>query len=188
MTLPAEFQRRTFTSAEVLRMAEVGILGEMEHVELIDGELIVTPPQGPEHTGLATRILRLLLAAYGDGYSVRAAAPLVLNDGSEPEPDLAVVRGAETLFLSRHPRGDEAALVIEVARTSLKLDREKASRYARAGVALYWIVNVNACCIEIYANPQRDGYSEASVARELVALPDTGIQWSVSEILISSMP
>jgi Uma2 family endonuclease len=77
---------------------------------------------------------------------------------SEPEPDISVVRGAESDFDERHP--NTAELVIEVAVSSAALDRENASLYAEAGVKEYWIVLALERRVEVYLCPERGRYRE----------------------------
>jgi Uma2 family endonuclease len=128
MQREAEPPTRRFSVDEVLRMVEVGILSEDEPLELVDGELFVVPPQSPPHANLTALLADRLRTAYGDGYIVRVASPLVARPDSLPEPDLALVRGSYADFGTRHPRGDEAVLVVEVARSSVRIDRKKAPR------------------------------------------------------------
>lgn len=131
MALPSEFPRHRFDSADVVRLVEAGILRETDRVELIEGELIVTPPQGPEHASIANELDDLLRKAYSDDFRVRASLPLTLGEQTDPEPDVAVVLGAVAAFRQRHPRGDEAVLAIEVAQTSrVARKRSRATREA----------------------------------------------------------
>lgn len=177
---------RSFTADEVARMVEVGILGEDEPLELIEGKLVLVTPQGPPHSGLTTLLLRRLLALYSESFSVRAGCPLEVGGQSLPEPDLAVAAVADSDLLTRHPRGDEAVLVIEVARTSHAMDRLKAGIYARAGVPVYWLVDVPAKRIEVHEAPQPDGrYGLVRMAFETdtVSPPGTAAHWRVCDLL-----
>jgi Uma2 family endonuclease len=140
-------------------MVDAGILDEREPLELLDGELVVVTPQGPEHAAAATELHRLLVEAYaGVAVTVREDKPIAVGTDALPEPDVAVVRGGWTTFASRHPRGDEALVVIELARTTLALDRAKASIYARGGVPAYWLVDFDARRIELHTDPHADGH------------------------------
>lgn len=143
--------RRKFTREEYHKLAELGVLGEDEQVELIEGEIIQMAAAEPEHVaeahGLYDRIRRL----FGKGYCVRMQAPLALSD-SEPEPDIAVVPGAQADYLHSHPT--TAVLVIEIAQTSLQYDREvKSSLYAKASIPEYWIVDLENRRLEVYRDP-----------------------------------
>ena len=144
-------------------MVEAGVLRERERVELIDGELIVPPIEGPFHANLMTKIRNRLVQAYPlDRFVIRENHPLVLSDASEPQPDLVVVPGTETTFDTRHPSGAETTLVIEIALSSLKLDRAMIEDFARSGVPVYWIVDVSARTIEQHSvpNPQLGTYQD----------------------------
>ena len=97
------------------------------------------------------------------GYSVRHNGPLRLAD-SEPEPDVAIVRGSDSDFLDRHPA--TAALVVEVAISSVALDRENAGLYAEAGVEEHWIIMPREQQIEVYRKPEAGTYRDVLVVRE----------------------
>jgi Uma2 family endonuclease len=176
----AAARHRLFTADEVMRMLEAGVLHEDEPLELLGGELVVVRPQGPEHSGAATALRDLLLHAYGRTAIVREDKPLAIGQTDLPEPDLAVVRGAHATFMSRHPRGDEALLVVELAHTSLALDRSKAATYAVGGVAVYWIVDMHARHIEVHSEPHADGrYGALRVFAEGEAAPLPGTNASL---------
>jgi Uma2 family endonuclease len=146
---------RRWTRAQYERLADLGVFGEDEPLELIGGQLIVAEPKGNPHAvavGLASEALR---EAFGSGWAVRVQDPVALDDESEPEPDVAVVAGSHRDYLSGHPA--RPVLVVEVAESSLQLDREhKGSLYARAGLADYWIVNLVDQQVEIYRVPGPD--------------------------------
>ena len=105
--------------------------------------------------------------AFGAGWHVRSQAPVALDDDSEPEPDAAVVPGVPRDYLGGHP--SRPVLVVEVAGSSLRLDRRLKSRlYARAGLQEYWIVNIVEHVLEVYREPareadERDGWGYRSV-------------------------
>ena len=150
-------------------MAEVGIFAPDERVELIEGEIIQMPPQNPLHsTGICT-VQEALRTAFGSGFDVRPQLPLSLELASEPEPDIAVVRGSFRDYRTAHP--STALLVVEVSDTTLTFDRcEKAGLYARTGIQEYWIVNLPEQLIEVHrdARPNLDmpsGYGYAQITR-----------------------
>jgi Uma2 family endonuclease len=80
---------------------------------------------------------------------------------SEPEPDVSVVSGPEERYLRAHPV--TAELAVEVAVSSVEIDRVKAGIYAEAGVSEYWIVCVDRREVEVYRRPQPAGYAERFV-------------------------
>jgi len=115
------------------RLVEAEILGPEDRVELLGGELVVKEPQHRPHATAILLVVRALERAFGSGWTVQPQLPMALDDESEPEPDVSVVRGEPRDYLS-HP--SHAALVVEVASSRLDFDRErKGSLYARAGIA-----------------------------------------------------
>ncbi|MEM9491051.1 MAG: Uma2 family endonuclease [Myxococcota bacterium] len=172
--VPAESKRRRFTAAEVMRMVEVGILGEDDPLELLDGELIEVSPQGPRHISLKDHLRRQLDRAFASGAHVRDQGPLDVGQHSLPEPDLAVIRGLPRDYLDAHPQASDALLVVELAVTSQVLDHAKAALYSRRGVAVYWLLDVPARRLHIHESPASDGrYRRITVLAdsELAPLP-----------------
>ena len=127
---------RKFTVAEYYRMAEVGILSPEERVQLIEGEIIVMPPMGPGHAGKIIRSNRLFWRLAADQFLVCIQNPLHLDDGSEPEPDVMLVRPRADCYETIHPTPADTFVVLEVSDSTLEYDRNrKAQVYGRAGVA-----------------------------------------------------
>jgi Uma2 family endonuclease len=151
---PAEAfpKKRRWTREEYYKMAESNILAPDERVELIEGEILQMPPQGPSHsTGIRT-VQETLRTVFGHGFDVRPQLPLSLGLASDPEPDIAVVSGSYRDYRSAHP--NTALLVVEVSDTTLDFDRhEKASLYARAGVQEYWLINLPKKQVEVHRAP-----------------------------------
>jgi Uma2 family endonuclease len=158
-TMPAmasyEVRTRRFTRAEYDRLIELGIFQPGEEIELLGGQLIVAEPQGAAHYTAIVKSTRVLEAAFGSGWYVRAEGPIGLDDDSEPEPDVAVVAGGPDDYSLAHP--SRPVLTLEVAESSLAVDRQrKGSLYARAGLADYWVVNLVDRVLEIYREPVAD--------------------------------
>jgi Uma2 family endonuclease len=147
---------RKWRRVEYDRLVDAEILGPADHVELVGGDMIVKEPQQSPHAAAISLALSALAAAFGPGWTVRPQLPMALDDESEPEPDIAVVPGDPRDYRDAHPT--RAALVVEVAQSRLRFDREhKGSLYARAGIADYWIVNVPDRRLEVYRGPVPDG-------------------------------
>jgi Uma2 family endonuclease len=145
---------RRWTRAEYDRVASLGIF-ENEHLELIGGDLIVGEPQGSYHVTALGKTADALRAALPEGWIIRWQAPIALDDQSEPEPDVAIVRGTRDDYRDAHPT--RPALVVEIAESSLLFDRnQKGSVYARAGLPDYWIVNLVDRVVEVYRDPVPD--------------------------------
>jgi Uma2 family endonuclease len=142
---------RRFTLDEYHRLIAAGILDEDEHVELLEGVITQMSPQGSRHARCIQWLNRYLIRALPDTYVVRPGLPLTLRPRNEPEPDFAVV----TVAAAREdPHPSSALLAVEVSSSSLQMDRKvKASVYSRAGIAEYWIVNVEAQVVEVFTDP-----------------------------------
>jgi len=158
---PVSPSKRLFTVHEYHKMGEAGILTEDDRVELIEGELIVMPPIGPEHAGSVDRLGDLLRALLGPTVIVRGQNPLRLGLRSEPEPDLAVVPHRADYYRSAHPEPSDTLLVIEIAESSLTYDRKtKARLYAKAAIQEYWIVDLIHGEIVVHRDPSRTRYRD----------------------------
>jgi Uma2 family endonuclease len=140
-----------WTREEYYKMGEQGFFQD-RRVELIEGEVIEMSPVYAPHVTSVMAIAEVLRAIFGKGWLVREEKPLSLGINSDPEPDVVVVAGKLGDFKDAHPT--TAALVIEVADSSLSYDRTyKASLYAKAGIADYWIVNLQERQIEVHRRP-----------------------------------
>ncbi len=152
----ATVRTRKWTRVEYDRLVEAEILGPEDRVELLGGEMIVKEPQHSSHATSILLVQRALTAAFGSGWDVRPQMPVALDDDSEPEPDVSVVPGKPRDYRDAHP--ERPVLIVEVALSRLGFDREhKGSRYARAGIADYWIVNIPDRRVEVYREPLPDG-------------------------------
>jgi len=166
-------------------MAESGILGPDDRVELIDGEILTMAPQKSPHATAVQLAQEALRAAFGDGFNVRPQLPLALAEMSEPEPDLAVVPGAPRDYRDSHPT--TALLVVEVAETSLAFDRGvKKALYARAGIPEYWVVDLAAGAVEVYRSPRGVDYRDHRTLDErdsIAPLASAGAGVAVADLL-----
>jgi len=147
-----DLQTRRWRRVEYERLVDLGMFVG-ERVELLAGWLVVREPQGSAHAAIVGHIGQILASAFGTGWHVRLHSPLALDNESEPEPDVAIVRGEPRDHLGAHP--GTAALVVEVADSSLRLDRRlKGGLYARAGLPEYWIVNLADGVLEVHRRPE----------------------------------
>ncbi len=122
---------------------------------MLGGELVVREPHGDPHTLAVELVNEALVAAFGPEWRVRVQLPVALDEESEPEPDVSVAAGRARD--RREPKPSRLALVVEIADSSLALDREhKGSLYARADVPDYWIVNLVDRVLEVYREPAPD--------------------------------
>lgn len=140
-------------------MIEAGVFHPEARLELIDGEIINMTPQGSFHATAVQLTADLLRTAFSSGFVVRTQLPLALDDNSEPEPDIAVVSGSATDYRDAHP--SRAALIIEVADSTLSFDRQQKKKlYARNGIPEYWIINLVEQQLEIHRDPEEKDYNE----------------------------
>nr|WP_080814055.1 Uma2 family endonuclease [Halomicronema hongdechloris] len=147
-------------------MAEVGILGADEQVELIAGQIIQKMPKGPAHSALCKRLEKLLESQLGEHALVRMQDPIQLDDYSEPEPDIAVVRPQDDFYASHHPIPTDVFLILEVADTTLERDLgSKADLYSAAGILDYWVLNLSAQQLHIFREPSPGGYRRQLVLK-----------------------
>ncbi len=145
-------------------MAETGVLRPDARVELLDGEIIDMSPIGPFHGGVTNRLLRLFTAVSQDQCVLTVQNPVRLDDHSEPQPDLMLLKPAADFYGKRHPRPEDVCLLVEVSDTTLTLDvRKKLPAYGRAGIAEVWIVNLNDETVEVYREPHFTGYGSKTV-------------------------
>jgi Uma2 family endonuclease len=142
-----------FSVSQYQRMVEAGILTTEDKVELLENYVVLKMPRNPPQDGTIQRIQKRLLRYVPAGWDLRNQGSLELTD-SQPEPDLAIVREDPTDYTTRHPTAADVGLLIEVADTSLLRDqRDKTRIYARAGIPVYWIINLVDRRFEVYTQP-----------------------------------
>ncbi|MBF2063867.1 MAG: Uma2 family endonuclease [Calothrix sp. C42_A2020_038] len=134
-------------------MIQLGIITEDDPVELLEGWIIQKMPKNPPHRVANKLVRNTFEQIVPAGWYVDAQEPVTLED-SEPEPDVVIVKGATRDYIERHPGSQDLALVVEIADSTLERDRSYKKRiYARAGIAIYWIVNLPEQKIEVYTQP-----------------------------------
>lgn len=171
-----------YSTSAYLDLVAVGVIGEDDSVELLDGMIVSAPPQGPLHSAVLMAAGEAVRSAVGGRGALRVQMPLVAGPRSVPEPDLAVVTGGPVDYLRNHP--DHALLVVEIADSSLPFERLTKSRvYAGAGVPEYWIVNLRDRRLEIFTQPDVEGrvYRSTRTAApgervQLLALEDAFVE------------
>jgi Uma2 family endonuclease len=167
---------RRIKRAEYDRLAELGFFRD-ERVELIRGIVIEMAPIGPPHSEIVDTLMERLVRGLEGRARVRIQHPFLAGDDSEPEPDVAVVPLGR--YADKHP--DQAFLIIEVADSSLKYDREtKSGLYALSGVPEYWVVDVAGQTVDVYTEPAGGQYHrtqrvEANGGLRPTAFPDVAI-------------
>jgi hypothetical protein len=108
--------------------------------------------------GFVLLVANAVERAFGEGWFVQTQSPIILDDGSEPEPDadVCVIHGSPCDYVDSHPT--HPALIVEVAQSGLRIARgRKFAVYARARIADYWIVNLVDRVLEVHREPARPG-------------------------------
>ncbi|HYP39134.1 MAG TPA: Uma2 family endonuclease [Chloroflexia bacterium] len=153
--------RHLITVDEYYRMAEAGILSEDDRVELIEGEIIDMAAIGIPHAACVDRLNMLLNRLLPESVIVRVQNPIYLNQRSQPQPDLALLKPQDYSRRKYHPDPSDVLWVIEVSDTTLTFDRKvKVPLYARASIPELWIVNLQEDSIEVYTQPGGDAYRQ----------------------------
>jgi Uma2 family endonuclease len=163
---------RRWSRREYEQLIDLGVFKPGEHLELLDGLLVVREPQNAPHATAVRAVQEALRQVFGRGWDVRPQLPVALDDDSEPEPDVAVVPGSYRDYQGAHP--SRPVLVVEVSDATLTADRLKGGLYARALVDEFWIVNLVDDVLEVSRRPQfsptarfRWAYADTQVLRRV---------------------
>ena len=155
--------RARITTDDYHRMAEAGILTKRDRVELIDGEIVRKMTIGPRHGASVDRATRLFVTSTGDNVIVRVQGAVRLGLFSEPEPDIALLKSRADSYASSHPGPADVLLIVEVADSSLELDRDvKLPLYAQAGVPEFWLVDLTTDTIFRHTAPHGRAYRQTT--------------------------
>jgi Uma2 family endonuclease len=162
--MTSEFERRPFTTAEYHRLIEAGILTEDDRVELINGEIINMAPIGPRHAACVDRLAEFFTDKIIELVIVRVQNPIELNEYSEPQPDIALVKRRTDFYAQSHPTPEDVLVAIEVPDTTVERDRAvKIPSYANAGIPEAWLIDLYNDRIEIHSNPASGIYQEVRI-------------------------
>ena len=163
MFVPSEnFYKKHLTNlAEWKKLGEANIFPPDSHLELINGEILEMAPIGSNHAGHINKLTHLLVQLVSSQAMVSIQNPVQLNDLSEPEPDLMILKPSSDFYSSRHPNASHVLLLIEVADSSLKFDQNQKLRlYALHDIPEYWLLNIQDNCLEVYRQPHNGVYAE----------------------------
>jgi Uma2 family endonuclease len=171
---------RRFSVEQYHALADAGVLTEDDRVELLDGLIVEMPPIGPPHAYSVEHTDKDVLSPrLPPGWHIRMQQPITLAT-SEPEPDIAVVRGQRKQYAKRHPGPKDIGLLIEISDATIQIDRYKAKIYAGAGIPNYCIVDLARRQVEVYRNPQAArGKAVASYADKEILKPRDVLQISL---------
>jgi len=179
--------RHRFTVAEYARMGQVGIFSEDERVELVCGEVIEMPPIGERHAACVDALAYALRGKLGRRFIVRVQGPVRLDEHSQPQPDITVLKWRDDFYRHAHPGPGDILLVIEVSDTTLEYDMKvKVPLYARAGIPETWVVNLPGKRIKAYADPAGGAYQTITSytrGEELRSRSLAALRVSVAEVI-----
>jgi Uma2 family endonuclease len=179
--------KRLFTVKEYYQMFESGLFADGDRVELIRGEIIKMSPIGRRHAACVDRCNYTFAHKLGTKVIIRIQNPLALDNTSEPEPDVMVLKYKKDFYRSGHPQPTDVLLLIEVADSTIESDRQlKIPLYAEDGITEVWLIDINSACIEVYRYPTDQGYQDIQKYYRgqnlsILAFPDISI--AVDEIL-----
>ena len=154
-------KKHLLTVDEYHRMGETGILKQQDRVELIEGEIIDTAPIGSNHAGTVNYLSKVLNTSLRNEAIISSQNPIVISELSEPEPDIVILKPRADFYRHAHPTPEDIYLVIEVAETSLRYDRDiKIPLYAKHGIAEVWLVDLESKQLTTFFSPKNDQYEK----------------------------
>ncbi len=159
--MEAQVLKRLFNVDEFHQMAEAGVFGEVDRLELLDGEIVQMTPIGSRHAACVARLSDLFWEKCRANAIVNVQNPLVLHEGTELYPDITLLKRRADFYSQSLPQPGDVLLVVEVADTTGNYDRGvKVPRYARAGIPEVWVVDLRERAVDVYRQPSGDLYRE----------------------------
>ncbi|MDT5062725.1 MAG: hypothetical protein QOH63_3184 [Acidobacteriota bacterium] len=185
--MSVQIARRHFNINEYYRMTDAGILSEGDRVELIEGEVVEMSPIGSRHAACVNRLNKLLNRLVASDVIVRVQNPIILDDYSEPQPDISLLRPHPDFYAQGHPTPADVLLVVEVADSSTQFDREiKLPLYAQARLQEVWLVNLSDETVELYSQPANGAYQITQILKRgesLISPASPNLNLDVNAIL-----
>lgn len=146
------------------KMLENNIFESQEKLELIRGVIIEMSPIGLKHATAVIRLTNLFPIIFQDKALISVQNSIILDDYSEPEPDLVMLKKRDDFYAEKRPKSEDIFLLIEVSDSTLKYDQEiKLPLYAESKIKEVWIFNLNNDILEIYRNPQDNFYQQKQI-------------------------
>jgi len=184
LTPKAESQRDfKFTVAQYHLMYETGVFAESDRLELINGEIKTMSPIGRKHAACINRLVTAFTQKLGKRIVLSVQNSIRLEDNSEPQPDLAILKPRDDFYEDTLPSPADILLIIEVADSSIAYDRDiKAPLYATAGIPEMWLFDVNNKTIASFSQPSSLGYKQLQRYDRgdrltMLAFPDVVFDW-----------
>jgi Uma2 family endonuclease len=161
------YNLKSWTVQDYHRMSEMGLFDPNERTELIGGQITLMVAKGTPHVITLQLLASELLGQLGTTALIRTQDPIHLDDSSEPEPDLVIVRGEILDYVDRHPQPADIHLLVEVADSTLSYDCQvKDKTYAKAGISEYWVIDLKNRQFHIFHDPQPTGYASHLILAE----------------------
>jgi len=187
VSMSVQYQKRYFNVDEYYRMAEVGLLSPDDRIELIEGEIVEMSPIGRTRAGTVNRASAFLNRQLGDTVIVSVQNPVRLNDFSEPQPDLALLKPRKDFYSNSHPAPEDVLVMVAVADTSANYDRNvKLPLYARAGIPEAWLMVLPKEVIEVHSQPKNGKYQKVQRLKRgktLVSTTIPGLSCKIEDLL-----
>jgi Uma2 family endonuclease len=162
-------RRHRLTVSDYHKMGETGILRESDRVELIEGEIFDMVPIGPQHAGMVGLLIQTLTPKVTGKAIINAQNPVILDEYSEPQPDILVLRPRQDFYRDTHPTAAGVILLIEICDTTVSTDRSlKMPLYAQHKIPEVWLIDLPNRCVELYRNPKpiERTYQQIEILRE----------------------
>ncbi len=138
---------------------EAGIFAD-QAVELLEGEIVIMPPEREAHAYYSTKTSDYLRKSLGEQALIRDAKPITLTNQSEPKPDIAIVKPLGTIYLEHHPYPEDIFWLIEFSQTSLEKDLgKKRTIYSSAGIREYWVINLQDLQLKVFRDLINHNYT-----------------------------
>jgi Uma2 family endonuclease len=179
--------RQRTTVEELYRLDEQRDPSDTRRMELIDGQIVFMMPPGPLHAGFTDEANDAIRRKVGSLFRVRCQHPIRISRHNEPQPDIAVVKQRKDAYSLSHPDPDDVLLVIEISDSSLEYDLNiKRQVYAKADIAEYWVLDVNARELHVFLNPWEGDYTQHTSftgADEVACTTVLELKLAVNELL-----
>ena len=183
-------KRFLWTTNDYHRAIDAGVFAGIPRLELLNGEIRQKPRYTPQRAASAALTRDALEKIFSMvNAHVSGKHPVTIAPCSEPEPEVAVLRGDVRTYRKHHPSPIDVLLAVEVSDTALTFDRtDRAALYARAGIAEYWILNLNGRTLEVYRNPQNGVYPAPTIYDETMSVlplnaPPSAVPIAVADFL-----
>ena len=158
--MATQVAKRLLTIDEYYRMADAGVIGREDRVELIRGEVVCLSPISSLQASVVDSAAQHFVESVAGSAIVRVRNPIRLEAQlSEPEPDISLLRPRQDRYRTAHPTPEDILLVVEVSDSSRGYDRGvKLPLYAEAGIPEVWLIAPDEDGIERYADLSEGGY------------------------------